>query len=142
VDASPNRVRRVLAAHGFEVEQELPVQTDFGKYGQTISIVLLARVPDGRIMVPGIPEWDWRVGALPPRKRTLAGLTWRTMSPAQLLDEKERYEAGTGRPPRPKDLVSMALLRRLVSPADSTRCIRWRGAEAGHDVGVDEDTVA
>jgi hypothetical protein len=39
------------------------------------------------------------------------------MSPEQLLDEKERYEAGTGRPPRPKDLASMALLRRLASPA-------------------------
>jgi hypothetical protein len=33
----------------------------------------------------------------------------------QLLYERESYEAGTGRPPRPKDLVGMSLLRQLTS---------------------------
>ncbi len=41
-------------------------------------------------------------------------LTCRPLSAAQLLDEKEQYEHGTGRPLRRKDLESVELLRRLV----------------------------
>jgi hypothetical protein len=108
------RVHRTLPARGFELTRELSVQTDFTKHGQTVSILFVARGPDGRVITPGIPEWTWRADALPLRTRTLGGLSWRVMGPEQLLYEKESYEGGTGRPPRSKDLVSMDLLRRLT----------------------------
>jgi hypothetical protein len=109
------RLQRGLPAHGFALDRELPVQTDFLARGQTVSILFIAHGHDGRVTTPGIPEWRWRPDALPARRRTLAGLSWRVLGPEQLLYEKESYEAGTGRPPRPKDLVSMDLLRRLIT---------------------------
>ena len=109
------RLHRALPAHGFSLERELPVQTDFARTGQGVSVVFVARGRDGRVTTPGIPAWVWRPDALPHRKRTLAGRTWRVLGPEQLLYEKESYEAGTGRPPRPKDLTSMAHLRRLIA---------------------------
>jgi hypothetical protein len=108
------RLHRALPAHGFALERELPVQTDFARAGQGVSVVFVARRRDGRVTTPGIPAWVWRPDALPHRKRTLAGRAWRVLGPEQLLYEKESYEAGTGRPPRPKDLASMAHLRRLI----------------------------
>jgi hypothetical protein len=109
------RVHRLLPAHEYALVRELPVQTDFTKHDQTVSVVFVARGPDGRPVVPGIPGWTWRPDALPRRRHTLRGVSWRVVSPEQLLDEKEGYEAGTGRPPRSKDRVSMDLLRRLIA---------------------------
>jgi hypothetical protein len=108
------RLHQALPAHGFVLERELPVQTDFAKAGHGVSVVFIARGRDGRVTTPGIPAWTWRPDALPLRKRTLAGRAWRVLGPEQLLYEKESYQAGTGRPPRPKDLVSMGLLRQLT----------------------------
>ncbi|MGH2354712.1 MAG: nucleotidyltransferase domain-containing protein, partial [Chloroflexota bacterium] len=54
------RLHRLLPAHGFALDRELPVQTDFTKWGQYLQIVFVARRPDGRVVVPGIPGWRWR----------------------------------------------------------------------------------
>jgi Aminoglycoside-2''-adenylyltransferase len=114
------RLHRALPARGFALERELPVQTDFTKEGQWVSVVFVARGRDGGVTTPGIPAWVWRPDALPRRKRTLAGRSWRVLGPEQLLYEKESHEAGTGRPPRPKDLASMALLRGLAADRRAT----------------------
>jgi hypothetical protein len=109
------RLHRTLPAHGFVLEHVFPVQTDFTKAGQVVSAVFAVHGRDGRVTTPGIPAWVWRPVALPLRKRTLAGQAWLVLGPEQLLHEKESYQAGTGRPPRPKDLVSMGLLRQPTS---------------------------
>ena len=126
------RLHRALPAHGFALARELPVQTDFARAGQGVSVVFVARGRDGRVTTPGIPAWMWRPDALPRRTRTLAGRAWRVLGPEQLLYEKESYEAGTGRPPRPKDLVSMEDLRRLIAapPARPRARARPGGAES------------
>jgi hypothetical protein len=67
------RLQRVLPAHGFALEREFPVQTDFTKGGHGVSVVFIARGEDGRVTTPGIPAWAWRPDALPLRTRTPAG---------------------------------------------------------------------
>jgi hypothetical protein len=109
------RARRALLDAGFRLVRETPVQTDLRKDGQDVSLVFLARAPDGAVITHGIPDWTWPAGSLPPRPRRLHGVAARVVDPRQLLAEKEGYERGTGRPPRPKDLESIGALRRIVA---------------------------
>lgn len=109
------RVRTALLVNGFQMTRETEVQIDFTQAGQEISCVFLVRDPTGNIVTHGIPNWIWRPEALPLRQLSLHGTSVHVVSPQQLLDEKEGYEQGTGRPPRPKDLESMDRLRHITS---------------------------
>lgn len=111
--------RRVLTDAGFDLIREWEAQTDFRAAGQVVSIIYLMRLPEQRIITHSIPVWTWPDGSLPSRRKRLGSLAARVMSLQQLLWEKESwgrptYEGGTGRPPRPKDLESMKILRRMV----------------------------
>jgi hypothetical protein len=108
-----DRARRGLLDADFQVERKTAVQTDYLRAGQEISIVYLARAADGTVVTDGIPGWSWRADALPRRRWHLHGVSSRVVSLIQLLEEKEGYERGTGRPPRPKDMESIATLRRM-----------------------------
>ena len=109
------RIQRHLLAHGFSHTRDFPAQSDFCKHGADVSIVFIARTKQG-IVTPTILEWNWHPGALTRRPLTLEGLSIRVLSPYQLLDEKLTYGQGPGRPPpRPKDALSMHLLRKLLA---------------------------
>lgn len=109
------RAQRALLDAGFRLVRETPVQTDLCKDGQDVSLVFLARAPDGTVITHGIPDWTWPPGSLPSRPRRLHGVTARVVASRQLLAEKEGYERGTGHPPRPKDLESIMVLRGIVA---------------------------
>jgi len=109
------RIQRRLLANGFAHLRDFPAQSDFCKLGADLSIVYVTRTKQG-VITPGIPEWRWHPGALTRRPLTLEGLSIRVLSPYQLLDEKLTYGQGPGRPPpRPKDLISVQLLRKLLA---------------------------
>jgi hypothetical protein len=98
-----------LVNEGF---QKIPIsefQTDFLKEGIDISFVFV-RKESGRIFAYGIEDWEWRQDALSQQIYQLNGITMFVLSPRQLLEEKQVYEKGTGRKPRPKDLHSMTIL--------------------------------
>jgi hypothetical protein len=107
------RLHRALVDAGFRVARELDVQSDFAKGGVDVSFVFLTRERDGRIATHGIPAWRWRDDALPRGPRRLHGVACRVVGAAQLLEEKE----GDPRPARPKDVASIAALRRIVERA-------------------------
>lgn len=120
----PN-ARQTLLGNDFVLTTETEAQSDFRKGEHAISFVFLERDPNGDMVTHGIPGWTWRSDALSPRRRALHGVSARVLSPQQLLDEKAGYERGTGRSPRPKDLESMAILRRLiVAETDAVRLDR------------------
>jgi hypothetical protein len=108
------RIRLLLTNIDFEPIQEWEAQTDFRVKGQVVSSIYLTRQPDGCIITHGIPVWTWPDGSLSSRKAHLRSISARVMSPRQMLWEKEGYEIGTGRPPRPKDLESMTVLRGMI----------------------------
>lgn len=113
------RICQVLTDTGFELIREWEAQTDFRARGQVVSIAYLARLPDGTIITHSIPVWTWPDGSLSSGQKRLGNLSARVMSLEQLLREKENWgrpidEGGTGHPPRPKDLVSMQVLRGIV----------------------------
>jgi hypothetical protein len=89
-------------------------QTDFLKEGVDISFVFVRKRNDGRIIANGFPDWEWRTDALQTQKYSLQGISANVLSPQQLLEEKEVYEMGTGRKPRPKDFESMKILRKII----------------------------
>jgi hypothetical protein len=109
------RVYRTLQDADLLVDRELPVQTDFRLGDVEVSVIYLTRRSGGVIITQGIPEWEWPAGSLGRRPRLLDGIGARVVDPRQLLWEKEGYERGTGRPPRPKDLVSMETLRAMIA---------------------------
>lgn len=124
--AHRERLRALLAEAGYELAVERDVQLDYRRDGVEISLVFIERASDGSVGVPGIPSWGWLPGALDEPPRTLEGVTCRPLSMAQLADEKERYERGTGRPLRPKDIESLDILYRLLA-----RVPQSGGAQAG-----------
>ncbi|WML48565.1 hypothetical protein RCG23_25665 [Neobacillus sp. PS3-34] len=108
-------LERELVKAGFHLIPVSEFQTDFLKNGVDISFVFLKQSPDGRIYAYGIPdEWEWRQDALPTDFHTLQGVTAFVLSLQQLLEEKQVYEQGTGRKPRPKDIESMKILRNMI----------------------------
>ena len=113
--AHRGRLRPLLADAGYRLVAERDAQRDYSREGVEVSIVFIARAADGSAGVPGIPSWGWLHGALDEPLRTLEGVTCRPLSAAQLADEKQQYEEGTGRPLRPKDIQSMEILHRLMT---------------------------
>jgi hypothetical protein len=109
------RAHDALVSAGFSVDRQLETQTDFRKSDQDISFIFLERIPEGRIITHGIPVWTWPAAALPSRRLMLNGLAASVVDPELLLWEKESYEQGTGRPLRPKDVQSIATLRRIIA---------------------------
>ena len=88
---------------------------DFTKAGQDVSLIFIATNEIGQVFAPDIPEWIWRPNSLSWPPFRLGDLSCRVISPEQMLDEKVNYETGTGRSLRPKDLRSMAILRRIIA---------------------------
>jgi hypothetical protein len=111
------RIERALVEAGFKLVPVSEFQTDFSKGDVDISFVFVTRASDGRILAYGIPEWEWCSDALPQQHFNLHGITACVLSPHQLLEEKETYEQGTGRKPRPKDLESMGVIRNIIATA-------------------------
>lgn len=108
------RAQQALLAADCQLVRETARQVDRSSQGQELSLVFLTRREDGTIVTDGIPAWTWRSDALSRRRYRLHGISARVVNAQQLLDEKQGYARGTGRPPRPKDLASMALLRQLL----------------------------
>ena len=112
-DAS--QLREQLVAHGFAFVRKTAVQHDFTKQNQEISVVFVTQ-KGNEVYVDEIPEWIWFPDALSYPPQQLNGLSCHVLSPKQLLEEKVGYQNGTGRPLRPKDRESIAILReRLLS---------------------------
>lgn len=111
-----HRRRIYQALHEAEslLERELPVQSDFIKDGQDVTIVYLERVPDGSVVAHGTPEWVWQPDALPSHRHCLQSICARVVSPRQMLRDLKGYEAATGRPLRPKDAGTMTALRDII----------------------------
>lgn len=109
------QLRRLLEQAGFLFERDTGVQYDFSKHGQEISVVFISQNGGDEVFVHGIPEWVWLPGALSLPPQELDGLFCNVISPEQLLEEKVGYEAGTGRPLRPKDLQSIQMLQEIIS---------------------------
>jgi hypothetical protein len=109
------RLHRTLIEAGFKLDREMLVQTDFHRYDEMISAVFLTRRADGTIVTHGVPEWEWPAGSLSRRRLRLHGVAAAVVSPERLLWEKESYEYGTGRPPRPKDLASIHMLNAMLA---------------------------
>jgi hypothetical protein len=112
---SRQRVYRALQDAGLALARETPVQSDFLFGDVDVSVIYLTRRTDGVVVTQGIPVWEWPPGSLGQQPRHLEGIAARVVGPRQLLWEKESYERGTGRPPRPKDLVSMETLRTMIA---------------------------
>lgn len=110
-----SQVQELLTRAGFAFDRDLGIQMDFVKASQDISVCYVAETEDNRIFTPDIPEWIWvpKALALPPYQ--LEGLSCDVISPEQMLDEKETYEEGTGRPPRPKDRYNIEILKQLIA---------------------------
>jgi hypothetical protein len=109
-----NELENALVNAGF---QQIPVtefQTDFLKDGVDISFVFVERSNEGRIFAYSIPDWEWRSDSLQTQKYQLQGISVHVLSPQMLLEEKQVYEEGTGRKPRPKDLESMKILSGII----------------------------
>jgi len=110
-------VRDTLIEHAFRlVRHEPDVAMDFTKNGESVQVLLVDRLADGKLVVRG--RFYWLLlpgGALDGPRHTLGGITCRVLTPAALLDEKERYGGHRGRPLRDKDRVSMELLRSLLA---------------------------
>lgn len=107
------QLRRLFEQAGFLFERDSGVQYDFSKHGQEISVVFISQNED-TVFVERIPEWVWLPGALSLPLQELDGLFCHVVSPEQLLAEKIGYQAGTGRPLRPKDVQSIETLRQIV----------------------------
>ena len=110
-EETASQLRHCFEEAGFLFTRDTGVQFDFSKSSQEISVVFISQ-NEQNVFVQNIPDWVWLPGALtlPPQK--LEGLCCHVLSPEQLLEEKEGYQKGTGRPPRPKDVQSIALLRK------------------------------
>lgn len=111
------RLRRRLVENGFAFRRDTGLQMDFVKHQQDVSLVFVARDERGQIYTPDRPDWVWLSGCLAGPPRRLADLHFCLLSLEALLDEKRRYQEGTGRPLRPKDLNSIAVLERLLREA-------------------------
>ncbi len=110
-DAS--QLRNFFEKAGFLFIRDTGVQFDFSKSGQEVSIIFIAKNEE-EVFVENIPDWIWLPEALTFPPQQLQGLLCNVISPEQLLEEKEGYQRGTGRPQRPKDLKSVEVLREYI----------------------------
>lgn len=109
-----SEIEQSLIKAGYQLIPVSEFQTDFLKNGVDISFVFVQLSEDGRIFAYGIPNWEWRSDALQTQLFQLQGISAYVLSLKQLLEEKEVYEEGTGRKPRPKDVESMKVLRGII----------------------------
>jgi hypothetical protein len=107
-------LEKALLEAGFQLIPISELQTDFIKDGIDISFVFVIISNDGRIIANGFPDWEWSSDALPTQSYELHGISSYVLSPLQLLEEKQVYEKGTGRKPRPKDIESMRVIQRIL----------------------------
>ena len=109
------RIRLLLTGHGFSpVPGYAEPQLVLEKRGQEASFLFIAR-QGGAIVVPGYEAWPFRPGSFPLRRKILADVSARVVSPEELLYEKLHHEQWSGKPVRPKDEESIELLRTLVA---------------------------
>ena len=110
------RIRKILEENGYRVERLADFASiHFSKRGQEMSLAFTWKGEKARSLTPGREFWPWPEDAFSNRRHTLHGIACRAMSLACLLGEKETYERYSGRPLREKDLVSIKLLRSLLS---------------------------
>jgi hypothetical protein len=118
------RLRRVLEANGYVTVRFDEPQVFFEKRGEEVNFAMIQRGRSGAIVTPQFEYWPWPEGAFSGPPRTLFGVTCRALTVEALLEEKEGYEEARGIPLRPKDEVSLRLLRELVGERESRRRIR------------------
>lgn len=107
------RIESMLLGAGYEVATVTEqAAIHFSKAGQDVGVAFIKRDDAGRFVTPGREFWPWP--PFPNGLRSLNGVACRTMSVEALLEEKVNYEKYAKRPPRPKDLESIATLRALV----------------------------
>jgi Aminoglycoside-2''-adenylyltransferase len=109
------RLTHLLTSRGFsEVAGYPKPQLVIEKCAEEASFLFIGR-HGGHIVVPAYEAWPFRPGAFPAAPRTLDGVSARIVSPEQLLYEKLHHEEWSGKPLRPKDHDSIALLRALTA---------------------------
>jgi hypothetical protein len=108
------RVRRLLEQNGYRTVRFDEPQIFFEKRGQEVNFAMIRRGASGAIVTRRFEHWPWPEGAFSGPPRTLHGVTCRVLTVAALLEEKESYEAFRLVPLRPKDEVSVRLLRGLL----------------------------
>jgi hypothetical protein len=108
------RLRRLLERNGYATVKWDEPQVFFERDGEEVNFAMIERGHGGAIVTPQLEDWPWPKGAFSSPPRTLDGVTCRVMTLAALLEEKESYEDFRGVPLRPKDEVSLRLLRELV----------------------------
>ena len=110
------RIRKILEEHDFCVVRLADFASiQFSKRGQDISLAFTWKGELAPSLAPGGDFWPWPDDAFSNRRHTLHGIACRAMSLQCLLGEKETYERYSGRPLREKDLVSIRMLRSLLS---------------------------
>jgi hypothetical protein len=107
-------VRRLLEGNGYRTVRFDEPQIFFEKRGQEVNFAMIRRGAGGAIVTPEFEYWPWPAGAFSGPPRTLHGVTCRVLTVEALLEEKERYEEFRDRPLRPKDEVSLRILRELI----------------------------
>ena len=116
-----SRIRKLLEENGYRVAQLGDLASiHFSKRGQDVALAFIWTDEMAGVVTPG-REWlahrglRWPDDAFGNRRYTLRGIACRAMSVRSLLAEKENYERYSGRPLREKDLMSIKLLRSLLS---------------------------
>jgi hypothetical protein len=114
-----SRISRLFVEHGFTPRPTPMPETDakFEKRGQDIQVLFVVKGLGGAIYTASFTDAPprWSLDALSEPPRHLHGLTCRAISAKGQLEEKERTPGWLGRPPRPKDLEAMEILRRLLA---------------------------
>jgi hypothetical protein len=109
-----SQIEKILTDAGYSSIPVSELQTDYVKGNVDISFVFVIKSDDGMVIANGFPDWQWRSDSLQFDSLSLQGISVKVLSPQQLLEEKEVYESGTGRKPRPKDIESMKILRGII----------------------------
>ncbi len=117
-----SRIRKLLEENGYRVVRLADLASiHLSKRRQDIAGAFIWTDELARTVIPGRESWlaeagmRWPDDAFSNGRHTLSGISCRAMSAASLLEEKENYERYSGRPLREKDLVSIRLLRSLLS---------------------------
>ncbi|TFD99478.1 nucleotidyltransferase domain-containing protein [Jeotgalibacillus salarius] len=92
-------------------------QSDFCMGTVELSCCYIDRTLEGRVIMNELPEWVWQSDALSSQYFILDNIPFKTLSPKQLLEEKEIYEQ-IGRKPRRKDLESKEKLRLMIEQSN------------------------
>lgn len=108
------RLRRLLEANGYRTVRFDEPQIFFRKHRHEVNFAMIRRGSAGTIVTPRLEQWPWPAGAFMGAPLTLRGVTCRALTLRALLEEKERYQQFRGVPLRPKDDVSIRLLRELI----------------------------